>query len=1046
VRLTLAVLILPVLLLCGICVDGQSPNGSIRGIVFDPDTKTIPGAEIIVVNDATGVQYVTSTNGDGFYVVENLPPGPYRIQVSKFGFKGIIKPDIILNVQDGLSLNFTLPVGASSVVVTVEGGAPMINTTDASVSTIVDRDFVENMPLNGRSFQDLILLTPGVITTSPQLPAATGVSGEFSVNGQRTESNYFTVDGVSANGGLDARNPTFLGNSGTLPAATALGTTQGLVSVDALQEFRVETSSYSAEYGRTPGAQFSLVSRSGTNQWHGSAFDYVRNGAFDANDLFNDYYHEPQSEEQQNDFGGTLGGPVDIPGVYDGKGRTFFFFSYEGLRLIQPVAAETSYVPDVALRTNTTGALQQVLNAFPRPNGPDLGDGLAQFVGTWSNPSSLDATSIRLDQEIAGKSRLFFRFSYTPSTSKQRDSPPSQVDTTAFTTQTRTLGVTTAVSKRWSNDFRLNYSSNAAVSSAHIDNFAGAQAIDLAKMQGINTQSNSDYQITFFFFFGTQPELQQYFQRSRQRQWNFVDAVSLTLGRHQIKFGADYRRLLPILRQENPYTGYYYFSEASVMANNADGAFAQGAGSAYPLYQNFSVFGQDEWHLTPRLTLSLGLRWEVNPAPGVTQGLKPYTVEGDSLSSLTLAPQGTALWQTGWHNFAPRLGAAYVLHNTSGYETVIRGGGGIFYDTGQQAGSQGFGGPGYTGFYVPTGPLSFPVAGLAEAPPVVNPPAPPYYGAVAFPTHLQLPYTLQTNLSFEQALGKAQALTVSYVGAFGRKLLQLEELNPQALNPMFANIEYFQSKSTSDYNSLQVQFRRRLTRNLEVLSSYTWSHCLDYGSQNNAYPYIRGNCDYDLRQNLSSAFSYSLPMGRSGHSFAHAVLQHWAIDDRFSARTGFPVTLQGNGSYNPVMGVFEYTGLDLVPGQPIYVYGGECTAIYGVGCPGGRAVNINAFSLPPAGEYGNAPRNFVRGFGAWQMDAAVRREFPIHESLKLQFRVEAFNVFNHPNFGAISSYYFPGSQTFGLATTTLAASLGGLSPLYQSGGPRSMQFALKLTF
>src|SRR6266404_328180 len=198
------------ILLSGSCAFAQSPNGSIRGIVLDPDAKSIPGAEVIVVNDATGLKYVSAANGDGIYAVENLPPGPYRIQVSKVGFKAIIKPDIILNVQDALSLNFTLPIGAPSVVVTVEGGAPMVNTTDASVSTVVDRQFAENLPLNGRSFQTLIQLTPGVVLTSPGNQNSGADSGQFSINGQRASSNYWMVDGVSANLGGTA----FFGGNG----------------------------------------------------------------------------------------------------------------------------------------------------------------------------------------------------------------------------------------------------------------------------------------------------------------------------------------------------------------------------------------------------------------------------------------------------------------------------------------------------------------------------------------------------------------------------------------------------------------------------------------------------------------------------------------------------------------------------------------------------------------------------------------------------------------------------------------------------------------
>src|ERR1700728_1456218 len=190
-----------VLTLSALHLLAQSPDGNINGLVSDPSSAAVVGAEVLAVNDVTGVQNTTKTNSDGIYVLPNLPPGPYRLQVSKIGFKTIIKPDIILNVQDALSLNFTLPIGAFHEIVTVEGGAPFLNTTDGSVSTVVDQNYVSNMPLNGRSFQDLILLTPGVVTNSPQVGGSIGSTGEFSVNGQRTESNYYTVDGVSANTG-----------------------------------------------------------------------------------------------------------------------------------------------------------------------------------------------------------------------------------------------------------------------------------------------------------------------------------------------------------------------------------------------------------------------------------------------------------------------------------------------------------------------------------------------------------------------------------------------------------------------------------------------------------------------------------------------------------------------------------------------------------------------------------------------------------------------------------------------------------------------------
>lgn len=366
--------------------------------------------------------------------------------------------------------------------------------------------------------------------------------------------------------------------------------------------------------------------------------------------------------------------------------------------------------------------------------------------------------------------------------------------------------------------------------------------------------------------------------------------------------------------------------------------------------------------------------------------------------------------------------------------------GGVFFDTGQQLGSYGFEGPGFSA--VTIGSSSFPALPPGGIPLIVNPPAGYQAAVYGFSPHLQLPYTLQWNASIEQALGKSQALTVSYVGAHGSRLLQFNQFSP-ANNPNAGFFAFGENGLTSDYDSLQVQFRRRLSRGLTVLASYTWSHCIDYGSENINFPYQRGNCDFDVRNNLSTAFSYDLPnVGRNG--LMNPVLHHWGIDDRFTARTDFPVTLLGNFLLQP-NGQYYDGGLNFVPGQPVYLYGANCAAIYnnGLACPGGRAINPNAFTAVNSG-LGDTPRNFARSFGAWQMDMAVRRDFPIYERLKLQFRAEVFNIFNHPNFGIVNPHF--GQPTFGQATATLANSLGILSPLYQMGGNRSMQFALKLTF
>jgi hypothetical protein len=1032
---------------------GQSANGTVSGIVLDPSGAVIAGADVLIVNDATAVQYPGKTNGEGYYVVPNIPPGTYRIQVSNSGFKTIIKPDIVIHVQDALAVNFTLPVGAASEIVTVTGGAPLVNTENAAVSTVVDRTYVENMPLNGRSVQDLILLTPGVVTSSPQQqqPTGIGLSGEFSVNGQRTESNYYSVDGVSANTGI-VPGSFGAGNSGSLGVATALGTTQALVSIDSLEEFRIQSSTYSAEYGRSPGGQFAFVTRSGTNQWHGTASEYLRNSYFDANNWFNDFFRQAEPPLRQNDFGGTFGGPIVVPPLYDGRDRSFFFFSYEGLRLLQPQASTRTEVADAYMRACAAAPLRQAWNAFPLPTAlgptpdctqPDPGNGLAEFIGTWSNPSSLDAYGVRLDHYFGEKLKLFFRFSDTPSFTSNRltdlsgvGGTPSVKQTFESTSRLYTFGAASVLSPRINNDLRVGYSSTSAHVADGIDNFGGAVPVDFGQVQQVSS-SPAGYSVQVKLFTGTtSPAVIQGVSSAIQRQWNVTDSVSALLGQHQLKFGIDYRRLTPVQGFGLPQLDYFFFSASGAAANTPSFTIAFNGPAAYPLYTNFSAFVQDEWRVNARLKLSMGLRWEVNPPPGVTQGVKPYTVAGaDNLATMTLAPEGTPLWKTTWFNFAPRLGVTYVARQAPGYETVVRAGGVLFFDTAQQLGSEGFGGVGLTNEAFLLGSQAvFPIP-PSSVPSAVAAPVAPYNTVYAYPPHLQLPYTIQWNAAVEQALGPFQSSSLTYVGSHAGRLLENNQVDVTPFNPNFENVVFLQNGLTSDYDALQAQYKRAISHGLTALASYTWSHAIDYGSYNYAYPYKRGNSDFDVRHSFSAAFSYDLPNAfRRG--FVRALLNHWGLDDRFNARTGFPVTLNGSPIVDPATGQTFNAGLNVVPGVPLYLSGPQFA--------GGRSVNPNAFSNPPAGSVGDAPRNFVRGFGTWQMNTAVRRDFPIHERLKLQFRAEAFNIFNHPSFGLIDPNF--GSSTFGQAIATLNASLGGLNPLYQTGGPRSLQFSLKLTF
>lgn len=1033
-----------VVLLCGtlfvLSVIAQSPNGTINGQVLDPSGGAIADAGIVILNDVTGLRYTSKTNDEGIYALPNLPPGPYRLQVSKVGFKTLIKPDIILNIQGALAISFTLPVGALAETVTVEGGGPLVNTESSAVSTVIDRKFVENLPLNGRSFQDLISMTPGIVTQSPQTTSqATGQNGDFSVNGQRTESNYYTVDGVSANISPGSGIPGPV-NGGTLPASTALGTTQSLISVDALQEFRVQSSTYSAEYGRSPGGQFSLVTRSGTNAFHGSAFDYLRNSAFDANNWFNDYFQKPQSALRQNDFGGTLGGPIKLPGLYDGRDKTFFFFSYEGLRLTQPQPAAVQYVPDNYLRQQAPIPLQPILNAFPLQNGVDYGTptspSIAQLIASYSLPSQIDSLSLRLDHTFSPRIALFFRFGSTPSFTSTRSL--SALSTQHLNSETYTLGATSQLTGRASNEFRWGYAGSSSTAQAGLDAFGGAKPINLAEALGMNLSPTS---FAFFdlniFGIGESLLLTQK-GRLQAKQWNALDTFSWALGRHQLKIGADYRHITSPLTPSSPQVLALNFSAQSVLSNSMDATFLSKSLSAIPVFNEIAVFAQDEWRIAPRLSLDLGLRWEFDPPPGEAHGNDAFTLLGNinNPSTLTVAPRGTSLWKPPLYNFAPRLGAAWQPYNRSpGRETVVRAGGGVFFDTDNQVATQGYDGLGFSASTSLFGEsLPLPASAFNFAPST----NPPYTGTslTAFPRHLQLPYTLQWNAALQQSLGRAQALTVSYVGAAGRRLVQLQQRNVQSINPTFAGIRFLQAGVSSNYQALQLQFQRTVNHGLQALTSYTWSHCLDFGSSDAALPATRGNCDFDVRHNFQGGLTSNLPRVR-GNRVVRAVLDDWGVDGRLSARSAFPLTLLGNLLNDPLTGNQYYGNLDLVSGPPLYLYGRQY--------PGGRTVNPAAFSLPGnPNDPGNAPRNFVRGFGAWQINFSLRREFPVREKLKVQFRAEAFNVLNHPNFGYIDPNLT--DLLFGQATRTLNQSLGTVAAQYQQGGPRSMQFALKLLY
>jgi hypothetical protein len=512
-----------------------------------------------------------------------------------------------------------------------------------------------------------------------------------------------------------------------------------------------------------------------------------------------------------------------------------------------------------------------------------------------------------------------------------------------------------------------------------------------------------------------------------------TDAFDITHGSQQLKFGVDFRRVFSELT--TPTLIYADFDSAATISSNSSDFVEYGTYLvSVPAYNEFALFAQDDWKLNKRLSLSTGLRWELLPPPHNDSSQQPVAVTGSlaNPSTLSLAPAGTPLWQTSWLNFAPRLGIAWQASGSANWQTVVRSGGGVFFDNLNQPALPAFTAFGFSGLNEFSS-ASLPLTSAQED--VVITTAPPYNNLHIYPPHLQLPYTLEWNASIEQGLGHNNIATISYIGSAGRRLSGEQELSLSAFNPNFKRV-YYVVGVTSDYDALQAKFQRSISKGPSALASYTWSHSIDYGSNFAALPLTRGNSDFDVRNSFQGGITWDLPRLTSPSGIASMVLNGWGIDGRLLARTAYPVTLEGNLVVDPASGNEYYTNVNIVSGQPFYLYGSQY--------PGGKALNAAAFAYPTGTNPGDAPRNFVRGFGESQVNFAARRDFALSERTHLQFRAEAFNILNHPIFGYVDPFLT--DPTFGQATQTLNQSLGTVASQYQQGGPRSMQFALHLAF
>lgn len=1044
----------------------QSATASLSGLVLDENQAVITGVNITALNLNTTVQRRAVTDGNGCFVIPLLSPGQYHLVAERDGFTTLEIRDLRLESNEQLALRVRLKVSGIGEYVTIVEGSPGLQSS-AWFGEVVGRRLVERLPFNGGSAQALLELLPGTALTRARFQQ----QGQFSVNGQRANANYFTVDGVSANIGVSAGPAPGQSAGGSLPALTAFGSTQNLVSREAIEEIRLQSAAFAPEFGRAAGGQVALVTRSGTKEYRGALFSEFRHEALAANDWFANRRGLGRAPLRHQDAGGVFGGPLI-------RERAFFFISYETLRLRQPQVAVTD-VPTLEARDTALAQVQPLLRAFPLPNGAEVGEGLAEFAAHYSDPASLRAASLRLDHTVNSKLVLFGRYNDAPSHTRQRGSGVIQgfdrqslntISRASFLTRNLTLGGAFTLAPNLVNELRVNGSWARGAAAFVMDDFGGAAPLPEEMLfPPFVSRGEAGFRLLFRGVTGSNLAVGKNVD-NLQRQVNLVDHLSLVWDAHQVKFGLDYRRLAPIYGPLAYYQsvtfGDYLISGFFAVARTATAygvTVAAGDKPRLPLFTNASVFAQDAWRAGPRLTLTYGLRWDFNPPPTERRGRHPLVVvglddSGDSTelgAAMGLAPRGTPLWRATYRDFAPRLGVAYQLAPRLG--STLRGGAGLFYDLGHDHAAQAFGSvfP-----YVSAKRLynvPFPLSPEDASPPRPAPLTPSYGTLYAFDPRLKLPYTIQWNLTFEQPLGRDQTFAASYVAALGRRLLHEKTLVsgsplvgqnpiPGALN--FTTIHATNNAAESDYQALQMQFQRRLARGLQAQAAYTWSHSLDNASSDSVgglrtqwidLDQGRGPSDFDVRHTSTVAVSYDLPSAGGG-VFDNAALRDWSVDAIFRARSGAPV----NVTFGISLPDFDLPNLlrpDLVQGAPLYLKDASA--------PGGWRINREAFRIPIKRQ-GALGRNALRGFGVSQVDVALHRQFALTERLQLRLRAECFNLFNHSNFGDPVNDL--NSRFFGQSIEMLGRSLGsggvngGLSPIYQVGGPRSLQVGVKLRF
>ncbi len=1058
-----ASILLVAVLWFGCPVLGQTHRASIRGIISDTSQSRLSGVSLTLIQEETGEERITTSGEKGEYAISSLPAGPYRLEAELEGYKKHIER-VVLQVNQEFRMDLSLPVGMLTEEIVVVAPRAFLRKDSAALGAVIENRQVTGLPLDGRNFLELSLLVPGAV------PAAFGSAGSqrgdftFNVNGAREDANHFLLDGAY---NVDPKLNTY----GVKPP------------VDAVREFEILASSYDASFGSHAGAQVNVILKSGTNQFHGTAYGFFRNGALDARNFF-----APKGEEApeywRNQFGFSFGGPIR-------QDRTFFFSNYEGRRVREGITRPTN-VPTLLERS---GDFSQSL--FGRPIDPFTGQPfpddkihverlnpiglkiaalypepnrsvpLQNFVSSPSLRDQEDHFDVRLDHSLGGDNtpswQLFLRYSFEDRRLFDPFSGPAFALVPGFGTnvprraQNLVVSGTGIFSPALVNEARFSYSRVAA--GAFHENMGNSlnRSVGLPEL----SENPRDFGLSFITISGFSPLGDEFNnpQHSATNIFQVVDHASYSSGNHLFKFGFDFRAVQQNAFRDVQSRGFLIFSNQVSITGNGLADLLLG----FPLLtggarldnqqrlrtESYNLFLHDSYRILPSLTLSLGIRYEYNSPPvDVEDRANTYDPETQSLIPVGSGGVPRSGYDPDWNNWAPRIGLAWSLGSKG--STVLRSAYGIYYDQSALAPGEGlYFNPPFFDFR-----LFFSFPGL---PLTLDDPFPSFFpfpipsSALAFQRDLRTAYVQQWNLSLQQEIGQNRVIELAYVGSKGTKLLTARDINqprpsplPQNPRPVssFDDINLLESRSDSSYHSLQVRFQQPLASGVSVLSSYTWGKSIDTASHffssagDPNFPQDsfnvraeRGRSNFDVRHRLSLALSYDLPVGR-GHTllgnrgWLSSVSGGWQIYTMVALQSGRPFTVAivpefNNSNTGRSILGFGYNDRPNLAGDP------------GLSDPmPDRWFNTAAFAFPPFGSFGDVGRNILDGPGYQNVNLSLLKNVVLTEGWHLQLRAEAFNLFNHPNFDLPDN--FLGSPTFGR--------------ILSAQSPRHIQFGVKVLF